>query len=102
MRQSGLIKEISHRLNLPEYHCRRVIETMEDVVTECLANGEDVSLRGFCTFEVTNRKPRKGYNPLTGEYEEFEAVKSARCKLSIPVKKAAKTGIYEGRESYDE
>ena len=102
MRQSGLIKEISHRLNLPEYHCRRVIETMEDVVTKSLANGEDVMLRGFCTFEVTERKQRNGYNPIAGKFEDYEAVKSARCRLGIPVKKAAKTGIYEGRESYDE
>lgn len=102
MNQSEMLSRVSEKINLPKYHCERVLDAMKRVIIESLSNGEDVKLRGFCTFEVTNRKKRNGYNPITGELEEFEAVKSARCKMGIPVKRAVKTGVWEDFEEDDE
>ncbi len=101
MVQSELSKKISKRINLPKYHIDRVLEAMKSIVTEELVNGESVSLRGFCTFWVADRKTRNGYNPSTGEYEEYNAMKTARCKMGIPVKRAVKEGIV-GDFEYDD
>ena len=38
-----------------------------DVITDALKNGEKVSLVGFGTFEVRERKERQGRNPQTRE-----------------------------------
>ena len=102
MVQSELSKKISKRINLPKYHIDRVLEAMKGIVTEELVNGNEVSLRGFCTFWVADRKNRKGYNPTTGNYEEYEAMKTARCKMGIPVKRAVKEGIVGDLEEYDD
>jgi integration host factor subunit beta len=38
-----------------------------DEITEALANGQRVELRGFGAFSVKQRKARNGRNPRTGE-----------------------------------
>ncbi len=102
MNQSEMLSRVSEKINLPKYHCERVLDAMKKVIVESLVNGDDVRLRGFCTFEVTNRKKRNGYNPITGKLEEFEAVRSAACKMGKPVKKAVKTGVWEDFDGDDE
>ena len=36
-------------------------------ITEALAKGEKVDLRGFGSFQVSGKKERQGRNPRTGE-----------------------------------
>ena len=43
------------------------IEAVLDGVAGALARGEDVNFTGFGKFSVTERGPRRGVNPRTGE-----------------------------------
>ena len=43
------------------------VQTIFDEIMEALAKGGRVELRGFGTFSIRHRKPRKGRNPRTGE-----------------------------------
>ncbi|MBO6796048.1 integration host factor subunit beta [Maricaulis sp.] len=51
------------------YHrdVERVVNTILDGVTDALARGDRVELRGFGAFSVRQRPARTGRNPRTGE-----------------------------------
>ncbi|MDI6783363.1 MAG: HU family DNA-binding protein [bacterium] len=55
------IGAISHREALV------AVETLLDGIKQALANGEKVSIVGFGTFRVKERRPRAGRNPRTGQ-----------------------------------
>jgi integration host factor subunit beta len=53
-------------------HLRRadielIVTTIFDQITDALARGERVELRGFGAFAVKRRNARLGHNPRTGE-----------------------------------
>jgi DNA-binding protein HU-beta len=43
------------------------VETVLDGISDALASGEDVNFTGFGKFHVSERGPRQGVNPRTGE-----------------------------------
>ena len=45
----------------------RIVATLFDEITEALARGERVELRGFGAFSVKKRDARTGRNPRTGD-----------------------------------
>lgn len=45
----------------------RIVTTIFDEITDALANGDRVELRGFGAFSVKERGARTGRNPRTGE-----------------------------------
>jgi integration host factor subunit beta len=45
----------------------RIVTAIFDEVTEALARGDRVELRGFGAFSVKQRSARTGRNPRTGE-----------------------------------
>lgn len=47
-----------------------VVSTVFDTITDALASGDRVELRGFGAFSVKEREGRTGRNPRTGEAVE--------------------------------
>ena len=45
-------------------------------------------LAGFGKFEITERKAREGFNPLTKEKIQIEASKSVKFKVAKALKEA--------------
>ena len=45
----------------------RIVSTIFDEISEALARGDRVELRGFGAFSIKNRESRTGRNPRTGE-----------------------------------
>ena len=45
----------------------RIVTTIFDEISEALANGDRVELRGFGAFSVKQRGARVGRNPRTGD-----------------------------------
>ena len=45
----------------------RIVNTVFDEITNAMANGDRVELRGFGAFSVKKRDSRVGRNPRTGE-----------------------------------
>ncbi|WP_417467713.1 integration host factor subunit beta [Maricaulis sp.] len=68
MIKSELIDKLAEA-NPHLYHrdVERVVNTILDGITESLARGERVELRGFGAFSVRHRPARVGRNPRTGE-----------------------------------
>jgi integration host factor subunit beta len=44
----------------------RAVGAVLDEITEALARGDRVELRGFCAFSIKGRRARQGRNPRTG------------------------------------
>lgn len=53
--------------HLQQKDAKIVIDTILDEITEALARGNRVELRGFAAFSVKERDARIGRNPRTGE-----------------------------------
>ena len=67
MTKSELIQKIAE-LNPHLFHrdVERIVSTIFDEISEALARGNRVELRGFGAFSVKRRGPRVGRNPRTG------------------------------------
>ncbi len=74
MIKSELIQLIAQK-NPHLYHrdVERIINTVFDHITDALANGDRVELRGFGAFSVKERQARHGRNPRTGNTVAVEA-----------------------------
>ncbi|MCI5045664.1 MAG: integration host factor subunit beta [Aquisalinus sp.] len=50
----------------------RIVNTVLNEISDALANGDRVELRGFGAFSVKHREARIGRNPRTGEAVAIE------------------------------
>lgn len=68
MNKSDLIEALTKKLpNLAARDVEVIVNTIFDGMTEALAGGDRIEIRGFGSFEVRVRKPRIGRNPKTGQ-----------------------------------
>lgn len=88
MTKSNIITKISDRMGLSKTTCESVIDIFADEVKNCLVNGDKLIIKGFMSFEVSERPERDGRNPKTGEISTFPAVKSVKCKISKAIRDA--------------
>lgn len=71
MIKSELIARLAEEnQHLYQRDVERIVATLFDEITEALARGERVELRGFGAFSVKKRDARVGRNPRTGEAVE--------------------------------
>ena len=67
MNKSELIAAFADEMGIPEFKARKIVETILDGMSEALARGEGVELRGFGSFSIRNYDVYIGRNPKTGE-----------------------------------
>lgn len=68
MIRSELIQKVAEENpHLFQRDVERIVNTIFEEITEALARGERVELRGFGAFSVKHRDARVGRNPRTGE-----------------------------------
>ncbi|MBP2313679.1 integration host factor subunit beta [Azospirillum soli] len=68
MTKSELIQRLAERNpHLYQRDIEKIVGTIFDEITEALARGDRVELRGFGAFSVKRRDARTGRNPRTGE-----------------------------------
>ena len=68
MIRSELIQKIAdENPNLFQRDVERIVNTIFEEITDALANGDRVELRGFGAFSVKTMDARVGRNPRTGE-----------------------------------
>ncbi len=86
MNKSELVAAIAEKSELSKKDSEKALKAFIDVVTEELKKGEKVTLVGFGTFEVSERKARQGINPKTKEAITIEASKSPKFKAGASLK----------------
>ena len=84
MNKSELIDSIAKKADTSKADATKALNAFIDTVGQALEEGDSVSLVGFGTFSVKERKARTGRNPKTGEEIPIPASK-------IPSFKAGKT-----------
>ncbi len=90
MNKAELTEEVSDKIGLTKKETQNVIDAMTETIGDTLSRGEKVTLVGFGTFRVRQRKARTGRNPQTGatiqipakKVPNFTAGKGLREKVS--------------------
>lgn len=73
MNKSHLIHYVAAELQTSRLRASRLVDTVLDGIVEGLRADRNVTLTGFGTFEVKERKSRLGRNPHTGDPIRIEA-----------------------------
>jgi nucleoid DNA-binding protein len=90
MNKAELVEEVADQTGLTKRLSREAIDAITSAIADSLAREERVTLVGFGTFQVMERKARRGRNPQTGK------------ELQIPAKKVPKFKAGRGlRESVE-
>lgn len=67
MNKSNLIEDLTeHMKTLSRREVEVIVDTIFNQMTQALAKGDRIEIRGFGSFEVRTREPRQGRNPKTG------------------------------------
>ena len=75
MNKLDLIEELRNKTELTTSEARNVVDLFFDEMSNALANGDRVEIRGFCSFFVKNYEAYTGRNPKTGEQVEAKSKK---------------------------
>jgi len=75
MNKAELVEEVADQTGLTRKTSREAVDAITSVITEALARGEKVTLVGFGTFKVMERKAKRGRNPQTGQIIQIPAKK---------------------------
>ena len=75
MTKAELVEEVSRASDLTKKHSEVIVDTVFKSIVDALHRGEKIELRGFGSFRLRRREPRKGRNPKTGD------------KVDVPPKK---------------
>ncbi len=78
-----LIDIIAKKGNISKAEANRSLKLVLDSIGEVLEQGENVTLKGFGTFKVTELAGRKGRNPQTGKTMQIPAKKVVRFKSGV-------------------
>ncbi len=90
MTKVELIAAVATNAGLTKKDAEKAVTAALDVITDALKNGEKVSLVGFGTFEVRERKERQGRNPQTREPMTIPASKLPAFSAGKALKDAVK------------
>jgi integration host factor subunit beta len=73
MVRSELVEKIaSENPHLVKRDVEKIVDTIFEQIVEAMASGGRVEIRGFGSFSVRTRDPRKGRNPRTGTPVDVE------------------------------
>ena len=86
MNKLGFIEELRNKAELTKIEARKVVDLFFDEMSNALANGDRVEIRGFCSFYVKHYKAYTGRNPKTGEQTRVKPKKLPFFKVGRELK----------------
>jgi DNA-binding protein HU-beta len=87
MNKGDLVDKIASATGISKTSAAGAIDTLVDSVTSALRKGDRVTLVGFGTFSVSQRKARNGRNPQTGSVIKIAARRVAKFTPGVELKK---------------
>lgn len=90
MTKAELIDKAAKEVNITKSEAGELFEAFLDGIKDALRKGDKVSLIGFGSFMISERKARKGRNPQTGEPIDIPASRVPKFTPSEAFKKAVK------------
>lgn len=86
VKKADLIAKIAEDAGVTKVVAGSALESFMAAVGGSLAKGESVTLVGFGTWKVSERKARKGRNPQTGKAIKIAASKAPVFKAGAKLK----------------
>lgn len=86
--KKDIIANIANESELTKKDVTSIVDSTLTQIFNALGEGKTVDLAGFGKFEITERKAREGFNPLTKEKIQIEASKSVKFKVAKALKEA--------------
>lgn len=83
MNKKQMVKALSHKTGMTLAESNGYLDQVLDLMKETLKDGEDVFLRGFGSFMVKERKPRRTMSLNTREMITIPAKKVVKFKTQI-------------------
>ena len=87
MNKGDLINEVAKAVSTKK-EAQEAVDCVLSSITKALKKGDTVTLIGFGTFKVVERKARKGRNPQTGEEIDIKASKAPKFTPGRALKEA--------------
>lgn len=88
MNKLELISAIAESTGKTKKDSEAFVNAFVNVITETLANDEEVNLHGLGKFTVSERAARIGHNPQNGEEIKIPEMRVPKFKFSSTVKTA--------------
>lgn len=88
MTKIDIIQDVYEKLGFSKKDSAKFVDSVFDIMKDCLAHGEKIKISGFGNFIVKEKKARRGRNPQTGQEIEISARKVLTFKSSQVLRKA--------------
>ena len=89
MNKMDLVEGMAKRAGISKTEANKALDALTDMVAKSLRDGQKVTLVGFGTFSVSQRKARTGRNPQTGAPIRIRAKKVPKFLAGSNLKAAA-------------
>lgn len=88
MNKTELIEAVAGSAGLTKSDSEKAVNALIDIVENTVRGGDKVTIPGFGTFSVSDRKARTGRNPQTGEAIKIKASKAPKFTAGSGFKSA--------------
>ena len=89
MNKDNIIAIVANKARITKKDATTAVDAVFDSILEALANGEEVKVAGFGSFEVKTHIARVGMNPITKEPIQIPAMQA----IAFRAGKAAKEKV---------
>lgn len=90
LKKREILKELADRSNVSIRSAERIVNNLQDIIIEAIANGDSISLPSFASFEVKETNERTMFNPKTGEEQFLPAGQKVTIRPLKQLKDAVK------------
>lgn len=90
VRKIDIVERLAEEKGYTKSAARQVISDLTEMITKFLAEGQDVTLRGFGTFYVKDIAPRESVTPRTFERIVIPGHKSVRFQVGNTLRDAVR------------
>jgi len=90
MTKSDLIAQMAHKLDIPSREASTIVNILIEKMTEVLAEGRSIEIRGFGSFTVKEYEAYEGRNPKSGEKIKVQPKKLPVFKVGKELKERVK------------
>ena len=89
MTKAEIVEKVAEEIKVSKSAAAKALAVVTDSIAQAIRKGDKVTLIGFGTFSVANRKARKGRNPRTGKEIKIAAKKVPKFSAGAGLKAAA-------------
>jgi DNA-binding protein HU-beta len=89
MTKADIVAKVAEEVKISKAAAGKALAVITGSIAQAIKKGEKVSLIGFGTFSVSQRKARKGRNPQTGKEIKIAAKKVPKFSAGAALKAAA-------------